>query len=216
MRTRLATLILTLVMVCPLTGCSYNEPAILPGSGPLCEVFPTDQIAAMLPPGTYDYTDGQSNRIHYYEGIILDGACFIETVKGAFHRLYVETREHHPSTRLDKDCRASTLDGMVTPPQVGEILDSGQCPGVNSDRFHEAWVLYWGGDYDSFGNQLTTLIDVRLSYRIGADGLTNSTAVMQMVLDYIDQSYAATPPSDAPQSSPSTVPSPMPPTPEPS
>jgi len=204
---RPSVLVLAVVMVCSLAGCSQG-PAVLPGPDPLCEVFPSDQIAEMLPPGTYDYYRDRSKRIAYgSENVYTFGSCFIRTPDNDFDAFYVGADLDLWSTKLDKECRLTTLDGLVTPPRVGQIVDSGQCPTGFADQY-EAWALFWGGHYDGAGHPMMTLIDAQLDLRKGRDGLTDSVSVVQMVLDFIDRSYAASPPSGPPEVPPSTVPYP--------
>ena len=212
----ITTVSLSCVIALILVGCSSVDKgtAILP-SDPLCGIFPVDQIAAMLPGGTYEYvnaSDPSTTHIAYApDGVGTFNSCDITRVSPEGSLLSVYADEDIPmdggwySANLALECH-DPLPTELIMPRVGILSGSGVCGNTH------AWALYWGGErYDgNLGRPWTTLIEVQFNSRQGRDGPTDATALMQMVLDFIDRSYAATPPSNPPETGLTTVPPPEP------
>ena len=192
MKIRALVLTLAIVLIASLAGCSRQDdgPAILPVDDPLCGVFPSSTVAAMLPGGTYKYHGLLStSRISYLETFVAtDGDCTLNQVDGLPVGVSVYAAEDDHSMELVKTCYDVHLTGLVEP-RVGKIIDSGSC--VKTDKYPrgEAWVLYWG-ERNGFNGPETSLIDADIFTRYGRDPVEDATTLVQMVLDFIDRSYA--------------------------
>ena len=193
MSNKVIATMLSVVFACSLAGCSRlsDGPAILPTDDPLCKVFPSATVAAMLPGGTYKYHGVLStSRISYLETFVAtDGDCTLDQVDGLPVGMSVYAAEDDHSMELVKTCYDAHLTSLAVP-RVGQIIDSGSC--VKTDKYPrgEAWVLYWG-ERNGFSGPETSLIDADIFTRDGRDPVEDATTLVQMVLDFIDQSYAA-------------------------
>jgi hypothetical protein len=185
-----------------LSGCSGpGKPTNLPGPDPLCGVFNSAQIADMLPSGDYQawpdppQANSVQGRIWFMpDGVWADGTCTIYRSDQEYGLLSVDVSvsTYLPEARA-KSCHEGELSNLHTP-RVGALFSSGYCAEKVSGQPREVvWALYWGGGYDNASYQLVTMIDVSLEGRKGQDQVADGTAVVQMVLDFIDRSYAGDP-----------------------
>ena len=205
-KTRLAAILTVLAVVLAAQGCSAAEdgPAVLPDD-PVCQAFPADQLAPLLPGGTYAYFamgKGDNQVVYSPQSVILDLSCRIISQDTERGDLYVYSGTDLRSSTLAQTCH-NPLPTDLALPRVGLLVDSGTCTGGDTA---ESWVVYWSGQYGPGARPQpkTTLIDVSLTPREGRDGVADATQVVQMVLDLIDRNYAATPP-DYPQTTPRPV-----------
>jgi len=200
---RLIAVLLSIILFCSLTGCSRQAdgPAILPDDDPVCRVFPRDTLAAMLPGGTYDYLiPSFTSWISYLELFVAtNGRCTILQTDGPQGGVYVDASEDDHSMELVNTCHDPLPIDLVVP-QVGEIIDTGSCVKTNKYPGGQAWALYWG-ERDGFDGPYITLIDAEIYPRDGRDPVADATTLVQLVLDYIDQSYAADPSAAQPPAS---------------
>ena len=194
MRIRTLVLVLAAVLVMSLAGCTAkDDPVVLP-EDPLCGLFPDDLVASMIPSGTY--TKGTAGiPLHYNaEAVIASGRCIVGNGTGYFGVLAsytVHFSDVFSSGLLLYDkCDDMAVD--LTAPRIGQIVSSGACVREEAGTLHIAWALYWGGRYGSEGPACAN-ISVSIVSRKGRDGIADATQILQMVLDFIDQSYAADP-----------------------
>ena len=219
--TLLATLLAIVLALAP-AGCS-TPPAPLPQSGPvtlpedpLCDVFPADQITPMLPAGTYQHSNDNDFRSIYYlrSSISADGNCQLNITDPDNPKigLFVSVEASSSVTTYSDTCRDGDLD--VTPPPVGTLLDSGYCvTSESAGADAEAWASYWGGRY-VFDKPRVTLITA--SVYPGKDydpagSVPDAAHLVQMVLDFITDSYQADPSAAVdPTTAPGAIPLPSP------
>ena len=194
MRIRTLVLVLVAVLVASLAGCSAkDDPVVLPDEDPLCGIFPRDLIASMITPGTY--TKGTGESLHYDAEVVLAmGDCIVGSKTGYFGVL-TSYSIHFTDVFANGPLYYNKCDDVVvelTAPSVGQIVTSGACIREEVDTYHTAWALYWGGRYNS-GYPALANISVSIVSPKGRDGIADATQILQMVLDFIDRSYAADP-----------------------
>jgi len=217
---RLAPVLMVAVMMCALAGCGQHPPeegpVVLP-EDVLCGVFPADQVAPMLPPGTYTYTDGLPGRLLYFpSSVSADGDCSLSD--GESHGyIYIHVSGSLSDTvELLESCHGGDMDVVL--PSVGRLNYSGYCVNIKDSSWGpsgQAWAEYWGGRY-VFDKPDVTMINViiRAGDRDPVESIADAARVVQMVLDFIARSYeadpsAATYPTAVPGSTP-VPPSPAP------
>jgi hypothetical protein len=171
----------------------------------------------MIPPGAYHFSTplGSSDwtdKIEYNNvGVGTIGGCDIIKDDDKYGDLDVYAGiGMYLRIVLPRDCQGEALTGLVAP-RVGGILLSGQCAGKDKwGAWTEVWALYWGGVSNAVSQRIETVVDVRLHPAKHRDSVADATAVVQMVLDFIDRSYAADPTAaytPPPGPSPSPTPS---------
>jgi len=190
---KLFCLLLVTVLVVPLCGCSSKSDVVVLPEDPLCGIFPDDLVAGMILPGTY--TKGTDMPLSYNpEVVIATGNCLVGNETGYFGVL-ASYSNHFSDIYMNGPMYYNACDDIavsLTAPRVGQIVTSGACIEQEVRTFHTAWALYWGGRY-SFGNPACANISVSIVSRRGRDGIADATQILQMVLDFIDRSYAANP-----------------------
>jgi hypothetical protein len=214
------TLGLTLIVL-SLTSCANQGTAIMPND-PVCDVFPASLVTSMLPSGTYYYRQTSNDILDHVfydpEFIDLIGACRVVTndesngylsITTTYIDTFTEGYTGFSDDTGDTPCQDASVD--VTPPRVGRIVLTGSCTekqksGRSTRIYESAWVRYWGGTYLGHGPRCT-LIRVTIISRDGRDGVADATELLQVIMDFIDQSYAADPsaatgPTDPPGSTP--------------
>jgi len=227
---RLASALIVAAMVVCTAGCTHADtPVTLPDQSLVCDVFPPDHIAAMLPAGAYTFhkSPGSRNDHIFYssDGNFSEGECFLQNTSATYGGLlvlvtYNRAKAGEPVENASEDLSATCdADGLnnLRLPRVGQMLANGSCKGADSSGpYWRAWALYWGGEYGANHQQAGTLIYVDLSPKKGRDGAADAEAVVQMMLDFIDSSGAASHPdkklSQSPGSdrSPTQQPEPQP------
>ena len=96
----------------------------------------------------------------------------------------------------------------LTAPRVGQIVTSGACVEEETNTYHTAWVLFWGGRYGAGFSPVCAKISVSIISRKGRDGIADATQMLQMILDFIDRSYAADPSAASTVTTPPEIPVP--------
>jgi len=222
MRIRTLVLVLATVLVTSLAGCSAKDgPVILPNGDPLCGVFSASRVAAMLPGGTYEYVRIPHEIVYSSFAVSTYGSCNLATSDGTTGQLHVYADRDYTNiyggatesaaTQFSHDCHDGDLEGLVSPP-VGILVNTGYCVTSKFDSSAgpgaKAWALYWGGHY-VWDKPRVTLINASIYPGKGdpAQSIPDATQLVQMVLDFITQSYeadpsAATAPTVAPGATP--------------
>ena len=207
MRVRTLVLVLVAVLVASLAGCSEDGTVVLP-EDPLCSVFAADDIALMLPQGEYKFNwNGEGMRNIWYEGdyVYLHGDCVISSGQvgylGVLTDLVSSFTEGAPTGPIDTG-PCDDIPVTLNAGSVGRLITSGGCTRQESSHtFYEAWALYWGGRYN-YGRPAVTKINVSIIPRKGRDGVQDAAQVIQMLLDFIDQSYRADPSAASTETTP--------------
>ena len=193
---RTLVVILASILVASLAGCSAKDSAVvMPDEDPLCGIFPTGLVASMVTPGTY--TKAHVEPLSYDKQFAIAlGECVLSNDAGYFGVLaldsysFTEIFSSNASLNYYETCEEIPVD--LTPPRVGQIVTSGACIQEEGKTFHTAWALFWGGRYDS-RDPVCSKISVSIISPKNRDGIADATQILQMVLDFIDQSYAADP-----------------------
>jgi len=200
--------------VAGLAGCA-RQPAqtqpsqvVLSGGDPFCRVFPYDQLAEMLPPGNYKWTDHAEGINYSYGAIGALGSCVVGPILvSASVDVFGGLGD---VTGLDVTC-AGSLSGTLTVPDItprtSVIQSSGQCTGTTNmgQPYSQVWAVYWGGVYFPTGSApAVTAIFAKVFPLPGRDGFADATQLVQWVLDFIGQSYATADPNELGPTTPAT------------
>ena len=203
---RILACVLTVSVVMSLAGCAGQDGPVVFPEEPLCEFFSADQIAPLLPSGDYHFSDNYNVRIIYdTKYIYLDGGCAISNGAIGYFGVYLDLATSFTEDRRTGPLPEPACDSIpisLTAPSVGRVITSGGCVEKESKyTLYTAWVLYWGGRYIEDWPAVTK-INVNIIPRKGRDGVQDAAEVIQMLLDFIDQSYRADPSAASTETTP--------------
>jgi len=202
-------LVIVLGVVGGLGGCSRPTEVVLP-PGLVCGALDPTKLAPLLPPGSYQ----TSGSIKYDNEVVLTwGGCDLYLTSGGDSSLQVALSADTDYGLVDTgyhEC-VDPFPIKLTLPPVGSLVGSGSCrhpdPTANLYLTNRAWVEYWGGELVAGGARGTIVIDVTIRPVKDHDNLVDAAQIVQLVLDFISQSYASDPPGVPPVSATSVVPS---------
>ncbi len=203
------------VIVC-LAACSPRTPSdpttttsasVVMPSDPLCGLFQNELIIPLITPGTYIYlekkTDSRNYDIYYHaDSNTLGGDCALRSVDTThgYLTLQILTNNSGWDDSLTQGCNGPRID--LEEPLFGSLVGSAVCSGKEAGpTWGNGWVVYWGGVYSDRGEREMTTISVAIQSREGRSGVEDVGLIIQMILDYMENSYL-----DAQQPIPSQLP----------
>ncbi len=206
LRHDIVPLIVSTLVLATLTACVPQSPPPTPVSispsisatfpdEPICLVFSAAQLSPILNNAPYEYgtlSGSVQNQLHYTESNhSLIGRCYLQTEDNPYSGiLSVIASRAYDTDHLTSNCNGPRLE--LTSPKYGEIEGSASCD-LNDTIIEDgsAWVKLWGGGYDNLGIKQLTTISVDIDSRPGRDGIKDATQIIQMILDFMDDSYLA-------------------------
>jgi len=154
-RAKMAAVLMVAGMVVAISGCGQaGTAADLPGQDPLCDVFPRERLAEMLPGGTYTFNTFPGTRTDHIfcsvDGNFSEGECSLANrsakegsllVLVTYNRAKVGEPVEAVGEVLSAGCDHAGLENLV-PPRVGQILATGSCDrGYSTGNYLSAWAL---------------------------------------------------------------------------